>query len=41
MMDLNLDDAVDYHYSAFPPKNLNYGNFVNGLIKATDDTALL
>tara|TARA_R110002050_G_scaffold269917_2_gene412737 strand:- start:283654 stop:284775 length:1122 start_codon:yes stop_codon:yes gene_type:complete len=38
-MELNLEDAVDYHYGQFPPKNLNYSNFVDSLIKATDAIA--
>lgn len=38
-MELNLDGAVNYHYDAFPPKTLNYGSFINGLIKATDAIA--
>lgn len=39
MMSLDLTDAVTYHYDKFPPKNLNYGGFVNELIKATDAIA--
>lgn len=38
-MDLNLDDAVHYHYDQFPPQNLNYENLVTSLIKATDAIA--
>lgn len=38
-MDLDLENAVHYHYDQFPPKQLNYGNFVDGLIKATDAVA--
>ena len=26
--DLDLEDAVHYHYDQFPPKQMNYGNFV-------------
>ena len=37
--DLDLENAVHYHYEQFPPKQLNYGNFVDALIKATDATA--
>src|SRR5690554_7865165 len=37
--DLNLESAVYYHYSQFPPEHLNYGLFVDQLIKATDATA--
>jgi Fic family protein len=38
-MELDLENAVDYHYDQFPPKQLNYGNFVDGLINATDAIA--
>ena len=38
-MDLNLDDAVQYHYDQFPPKQLDYARFVGALIKATDAIA--
>ena len=38
-MDLNFKDAVNYHYDKFPPIELNYGKFVNELIKATDAIA--
>lgn len=38
-MELDLKDAVDYHYNQFPPKQLDYGSFVNSLIKATDAIA--
>ncbi len=38
-MELNLDNAVSYHYDEFPPKNLDYGQFVEPLIKATDAVA--
>lgn len=37
--DLDLENAVHYHYDQFPPKQLNYENFVDGLIKATDAIA--
>ena len=41
---LDLETAVhyhyeQYHYEQFPPKQLNYGNFIDGLIKATDAIA--
>lgn len=39
VMNLDLESAVHYHYDQFPPKQLNYGNFVDGLIKATDAIA--
>jgi hypothetical protein len=32
-MELNLDNAVNYHYDKFPLKSLNYGQFVEPLIK--------
>ena len=38
-MGLNLENAVNYHYDQFPPKELNYSVFVNALIKATDAIA--
>ena len=38
-MELNLENAVNYHYDKFPPMNLNYGQFVEPLIKATDAVA--
>jgi Fic family protein len=38
-MNLNLDNAVTYHYDQFPPEELNYGNFIEALIKATDAIA--
>ena len=38
-MDLKLDNAVDYHYDKFPPVNLDYGKFVESLVKATDAVA--
>lgn len=37
--DLDLEDAVHYHYDQFPPEQMNYGNFVDSLIKATDAIA--
>lgn len=38
-MDLNLENAVNYHYDKFPPTSLNYGKFVGNLVKATDAVA--
>lgn len=38
-MNLNLDDAVQYHYDQFPPNKLDYGRFVGSLVKATDAVA--
>lgn len=39
MTNLNLDKAVNYHYQKFPPSNLNYGKFLDALLKATDAVA--
>ncbi len=38
-MQLNLDNAVDYHYKAFPPKRLNYEKIIPSLVKAADAIA--
>ena len=38
-MELNLENAVNYHYDKFPPSSLDYGRFVGPLIKATDAVA--
>lgn len=38
-MELNLDNAVDYHYDKFPPDRLDYEKFVQPLLKATDAVA--
>jgi Fic family protein len=38
-MELNLQNAVDYHYDQFPPQNLDYQRFVNPLVAATDAVA--
>ncbi|MCU7931426.1 MAG: Fic family protein [Candidatus Thiodiazotropha sp. (ex Codakia rugifera)] len=38
-MELNLENAVGYHYGEFPPSNLNYKKFVEPLLKATDAVA--
>ena len=38
-MEVNLEGAAQYHYGQFPPKELNYEQFVDGLIKATDAIA--
>lgn len=38
-MDLNLENAVNYHYNKFPPSVLDYGHFVEPLVKATDALA--
>ena len=36
---MNFNDAVEYHYDRFPPKDLDYGKLVDSLIKATDSLA--
>ncbi len=36
---MNFDNAVKYHYNKFPPANIDYGKFVDSLIKATDSLA--
>ena len=38
-MNLNLDNAIDYHYGKFPPIKLDYAKFVNELLEATDAIA--
>jgi hypothetical protein len=38
-MNLNLENAVHYHYDKFPPAKLNYVTFIDGIIKATDAIA--
>jgi Fic family protein len=38
-MELNLDDAVAYHYGQFPPSTLNYEKFLGPLLQATDAVA--
>lgn len=38
-MQLDLENAVHYHYDKFPPTKLDYGHFVDNLIKATDAIA--
>ena len=38
-MELNLDNAVNYHYDKFPPINLDYGQFIEQLLMATDAIA--
>ncbi|MEL6579443.1 MAG: Fic/DOC family N-terminal domain-containing protein [Cyanobacteria bacterium J06621_12] len=38
-MQLNLDDAVDYHYDKFPPEAIDYAKFVDALVSATDAVA--
>lgn len=38
-MELNLERAVEYHYDKFPPGRLDYGQFVDQLVAATDAVA--
>ncbi|QBM19142.1 hypothetical protein MARI_32850 [Marinobacter sp. JH2] len=38
-MNFNLDNAVQYHYDQFPPRELDYSRFVGALVKATDAIA--
>lgn len=38
-MEFNIDNAVNYHYDKFPPGNLDYAQFVEELIMATDAVA--
>jgi hypothetical protein len=38
-MELNLKNAANYHYDKFPPRNLDYEQFVEPLVKATDAMA--
>lgn len=38
-MELNLENAVNYHYDKFPPMSLDYGLFIDSLLKATDVVA--
>jgi Fic family protein len=38
-MELNLINAVNYHYDKFPPDSIDYGRFVGPLVRATDAVA--
>lgn len=38
-MELNTNNAVDYHYEQFPPQSLDYGKFIKPIIQATDALA--
>lgn len=38
-MELNLENAVNYHYDKFPPTDLDYAQFIESLIDATDAVA--
>lgn len=39
LSDLNLADAVEYHYGQFPPQMLDYGRLIEPLAKATEAVA--
>lgn len=39
LKELNFENAINYHYDCFPPKNLDYQKIMNQLIKATDAIA--
>ena len=38
-MELNFENAVNYHYDKFPPSSLDYGRFVEPLVNAIDAVA--
>jgi len=38
-MELSLENAVNYHYDKFPPISLDYGQFIEQLLRATDAVA--
>lgn len=38
-MEYNLKQAVNYHYEAFPPKNIDYSFFIEELVSATSALA--
>lgn len=38
-MELSLENAVHYHYDKFPPTELDYGQFVDHLVRAADAVA--
>jgi Fic family protein len=38
-MELNIENAIKYHYDKFPPVDLNYGKLVEPLVRATDAVA--
>ncbi|MFV0291257.1 MAG: Fic family protein [Mangrovibacterium sp.] len=39
MKNFDLENAVSYHYDQFPPRNINYGNLIAEIIKATEALA--
>lgn len=38
-MELNFQNAVNYHYGKIPPTSLDYGKFIQSLVRATDALA--
>lgn len=38
-MHLTSENAVNYHYDQFPPESIEYGSFIDSLLKATDAIA--
>lgn len=38
-MDYKLENAVNYHYGAFPPESIDYPTFIQELVRATDALA--
>src|SRR5690554_5684287 len=38
-MNRNIESAVQYHYGKFPPKNIDYTQFIQQLLLATDALA--
>jgi len=38
-MEVNLEDSIQYHYNQFLPNGLDYTQFVDGLVSATDAIA--
>lgn len=38
-MDLSFENAIKYHYDKFPPTKLDYSQFIQELLKATDALA--
>lgn len=38
-MNFDISNAVNYHYDGFPPNNIQYGDFIQELLKATETLA--
>ena len=38
-MEYNVSNAVNYHYESFPPEKIEYGIFIQELVRATDAVA--